>query len=542
MDSLISEEALLLAKYLRNDEGRVDSENTNTLMCISQEILTHETSVFGQEIFTKTVLSTAASINNGNNVRIVVALLLVLALLSVSCLALPFLVNAEPRTIVVPDDAQTITAALNYALNGETILVKKGTYTQDTIVIDKAVKLIGEDANSTILRHTALPPWNGQYPLPPGATTVQINTNLAVVSNFTITNFGTAIAISGYLNRIANNIIAEGDGGIVITGSNNTISQNLILKNNVALSCSGSCNNITDNNIVGSFPEGLRLEGPSNTVYANLMRDTPIDVASDLNIIAKNNITGSGIDIERGSNNLVYANRVVDGGGLLLGRGYNNIFTANYLANNTYGARIGSPYPERGDSNSVYHNNFIGNIEQVRTDYTVYGRDFWDKDGEGNYWSDYTGSDANRDGIGDTPYVIDEMRRDNFPLMFPWGPWDIVLSSPENRSYSGSVPLVFVADRPAEWFGYSIDGLSNVTVSGNATISGLAEGWHTVTVYANDTLGNAGTSETISFLVDTQTPLFQTLLAAVAVVAAAVVAGAGLLLCRRKRHGSSNPP
>ena len=465
-----------------------------------------------------------------------VALLLVLALLSASCLVLPFPVNAAPRTIVVPDDAQTITAALSYALNGETILVKKGTYTQDTIVIDKAVKLIGEDANSTILRHTALPPWNGQYPLPPGATTVQINTNLAEISNFTITNLGTAIAISGYLNLITNNVIAEGDGGIAITGSNNTISQNLILKNNIALRCKGSYNNITGNRIMRSFPDGLRLEGPSNTVYANTIRDTPIDVDSDLNIIAKNNITGSGIIIERGSNNLVQANRVVDGAGLILSRGYNNIFTANYLANNTCGAGIGSPYSERCNSNIIYHNNFIGNIQQVRTDYTAYGRDFWDKDGEGNYWSDYTGIDANNDGIGDTPYVIDETRRDNRPLMFPWGEWEFSVSLPQNRSYSGSIPLVFIVDRPSSWLGYSIDGLDNVTVSGNTTISGLAEGWHSVTVYANDTLGNAGKSEPTSFLVDTQTALFQTLLVAVAVVAVAVVVGAGLLLYHRKRR------
>jgi hypothetical protein len=47
--------------------------------------------------------------------------------------------NAEPRTIVVPDDFQTITAAVGSAANGDTIYVKKGTCTQDTIVIGKAV-------------------------------------------------------------------------------------------------------------------------------------------------------------------------------------------------------------------------------------------------------------------------------------------------------------------------------------------------------------------------------------------------------------------
>ncbi len=37
----------------------------------------------------------------------------------------------------------------------------------------------------------------------------------------------------------------------------------------------------------------------------------------------------------------------------------------------------------------------------------------------GNYWSDYKGVDANGDGIGDTPHVIDEYNKDRYPLMAP---------------------------------------------------------------------------------------------------------------------------
>ena len=36
----------------------------------------------------------------------------------------------------------------------------------------------------------------------------------------------------------------------------------------------------------------------------------------------------------------------------------------------------------------------------------------------GNYWSDYNGTDANGDGIGDTPYIIDAFHQDNYPLVF----------------------------------------------------------------------------------------------------------------------------
>ena len=71
-------------------------------------------------------------------------------------------------------------------------------------------------------------------------------------------------------------------------------------------------------------------------------------------------------------------------------------------------------------NNTLYHNNFINNTQQVFRDYPVYGTNFFDNGKEGNYWSDYAGNDTNGDGIGDWPYIIDATRRDNHPLMVPF--------------------------------------------------------------------------------------------------------------------------
>ncbi len=62
--------------------------------------------------------------------------------------------------------------------------------------------------------------------------------------------------------------------------------------------------------------------------------------------------------------------------------------------------------------------------------------------------------------------------------------------------------LDFVINKQAFWMGYSLDKQTNVTVTGNDTITGLAEGMHNITVYAKDENCNIGASETIIFAVE----------------------------------------
>lgn len=47
---------------------------------------------------------------------------------------------------------------------------------------------------------------------------------------------------------------------------------------------------------------------------------------------------------------------------------------------------------------------------------------FWDNGVEGNYWSNYTGTDLNYDGIGDAAHVVYSRYgyTDNYPLMGPF--------------------------------------------------------------------------------------------------------------------------
>ncbi len=120
-------------------------------------------------------------------------------------------------------------------------------------------------------------------------------------------------------------------------------------------------------------------------------------------------------------------------------------------------------------------------------------------------------------------------------------PPQIAILSPRNETYEvEDLPLNFTVSEPVKWVGYSLDGKENVTVDGNSTINSLTNGFHSITVYANDTSGNMGASQTVDFSVNKPTsrpPLnsAQTVMIFVGVVIAVVVAvGVGLQIYRKK--------
>lgn len=80
--------------------------------------------------------------------------------------------------------------------------------------------------------------------------------------------------------------------------------------------------------------------------------------------------------------------------------------TNNVIAFNEVGVLL-MPSVQR----NVFNDNaFIDNTDQVAL--TTTGRlqnDEWAEDGKGNYWSDYSGYDADGDGIGDRRYKVDDL-------------------------------------------------------------------------------------------------------------------------------------
>ena len=406
-----------------------------------------------------------------------IALLFVLVFLTAACIIITTPVNANSRTIVVPDDYSTISSAIGNATDGDTILVRKGSYEStknQTLFIKKTISLIGEDAKSTIINlHPPLVPMNiFTYEYMGYLNSIRIDANWVKLSGFTITSDGGDLSATGNGTQIIGNdmsfrVSATGYGtrivgntltGIALSGSNQTIAQNTILKGTgeFLISCVGSYNTITSNKVAGSGG-GIYTSGSHNIIHGNSIAaesgvNAGLEVNGNENILYRNNISNfvriGSTRVPESSSNIVCGNMIANN---LVIVGNNNTFNANYFEGIVLGNRI-----HDASNNIFYHNNFDFMENEVwysgNKTFTVWegvhGSVFLDNGKEGNYYSDYNGSDLNSDGIGDTPYLLitkdpsnyhniavfniaDMVLTDHYPLITPFDISSVTMELPE---------------------------------------------------------------------------------------------------------------
>ena len=196
--------------------------------------------------------------------------------------------------------------------------------------------------------------------------------------------------------------------------NNNTISNNDASNSwySIYLRESGG-NTIIHNNASNNLFYGICLEFSSNNNTIT-------------NNIASNNLDG--IYLSGSSNNNTITNNSTTNNlnSFHLLDSINNTITNNNALNSSFGISL-----RRSSNNKIYLNNFTAKIyfndsnniwsSPEKINYIYKGGSFTNY--MGNYWSDYTGSDGDDDGIGDIPcgtaFSINS-DADNYPLMGPW--------------------------------------------------------------------------------------------------------------------------
>lgn len=354
------------------------------------------------------------------------ALTLTLALL-ISLMAGVQSVKSSSRTLVVPDDYSTIQEAIGHAADGDTVFVKKGIYAIDennTIVVSKTLSLVGEDPANTVIL-------GASSSLYDKGTAVRLAAPDITISGFTITNFRVAVAIANYGAepypsgcKITNNNIVNNSEGIRPQRNNLLISENNITKNTGGITGYNTENVIITGNNISENGYGINIGTCRNITVTE-------------NQISHNNI--GGLNLLYYGPHFVYGNNITSNGwGIRFAEGCGNATVyGNKITQNGVGVTLLN-FPNGGDvvvsgvGNMVFANLFLNNIEQVDREESSYnyppttsmGTDIvsWDNSTLGNYWNDYSGLDDNQDGIGDTPYIIDENNKDNHPLMNPIEP------------------------------------------------------------------------------------------------------------------------
>jgi parallel beta-helix repeat protein len=262
------------------------------------------------------------------------------------------------------------------------------------------------------------------------------NRRNVTIKNMDIDQFGLCISITQSSNiTIMENKMSGAIGVALFTSSGNSqIIGNSMVGCGYGVSGLGSFNNIVGNNFTGS-DYSVRIGGDGNTISENLFKDeTSImltgEHGSKNNTISKNIMMGGegdGIYLTPNSLfNIVFGNNIPgkSGCGIKIDCSYNNTVYENYLANNGFGIYIGNPaFPDtrfpNSKYNTFYRNNLVNNTENVHIEKPIQGElypNLWDNGKEGNYWSDYNGTDSNGDGIGDTPYIITANNVDRYPF------------------------------------------------------------------------------------------------------------------------------
>ncbi|MFH1688430.1 MAG: NosD domain-containing protein [bacterium] len=303
-------------------------------------------------------------------------------------------------TIVsVPADQPTVQAGINAASTGDTVLIAIGTYVEH-VSIGIPLTLLGEDRNGTVLDGAGL------------GHVVEVTANRVHVEKLTVQNAGPLWDYEFYW-----------DSGILFNACDSCLVVDCRLIDNPAAGISqwgAQFNKYEQCEIVGGRAGFYFFEdwnGPYRPNLHNEIRSCSIEGTSEAGILFEHVVA------YHHESNVIFGNLISNCGtgfGAIMAQ--SNQISYNSFVDNSYGVGI-TVCMAGGNSNICHHNNFINCGARDSDGGEPDAVDFWNLSDpcEGNYWSEYTGVDADSDGIGDTPYPIggDAGTFDYCPLMQP---------------------------------------------------------------------------------------------------------------------------
>ena len=364
-----------------------------------------------------------------------------------------------------------------------------------------------------------------------------------VIRNCTLLNSGTSgdpggIKLEGVDNGILiNNTCMFNDVGIYIysNSDNNSILDNVVRDNvvfGISLVVGCESNEISNNTMISNGQYGVDLNAGSNgnNVTNNIIK---------YNGGGFNDIHNSGVMIQASNDNIVSNNNITNnkhnGVYIYAAWCYDNVIINNNISENNIGIRRSSNvdstlitdnlikdnnnygiYQELSQSPEcyIYLNRFIDNGIQAYDNSFVL-KNSWDNGTIGNFWSDYSGVDADDNGIGDTPYLIGgdgSGNQDNYPIWYD-SPNIKIYSPQPSEIFETTSPTfnVSITDPNLESMWYTLNnGIQKVLFTTNESINqelwdALSDGPNVINFYANDTSGNLNSSS-VTVIRDTGAP------------------------------------